>query len=452
MRVDGLQSVPLPVLEIFGGGGTHKALGMAAHHHDLPGGKEGPVAGPWDAQVGQATFENNKLTKAETPEGVTILYEWLKSGEVAVTMIDQATGEQFNTSVNPSTKTAGPLTSVKPVMRTGETELKVEKFTAPQTVAAPATKAAGTKAETEVTGNVHIERCGYPIGNEGNVGVIIRCQDIKGEYTKFVDYRKAKYVGNGDFAYTFPTSLQPHNEINISDYIESIDELMGYVCTAQGGLAEVYGATVCVAVSAAIAAAGITIVAAPAFLSACATTVAALEIYCNTLGQDFGVPGGDDVLAQINEKYIKGKLEVEWDEPIMITPVIEALPYNIYLPSVLYAKGKDSVTKLEATYSTEEPTIAIFELSPAAPSSGTSYDAKAALKCVLAGTKVVMSIQGSDGYTDSKTTTFDEDIYATVVTLHVPGASKGVRDKCNVVMTLPDGRTIEKNASLVFGE
>lgn len=391
---------------------------------------------------GTITLEGGKIVKSETGEGVTILFDWLNNGEVAITMIDQETGEQFNTSYKPENKAAMDYSSQQPAMRNGNATLTVENYTAPEEAAVPdiSTKAA-TKATGDIKGYIKVQKCGYPDDNaDAYVSVY---QDGQNPFNNFVATYKAKRVDKGLYEFTFPASTAAHYEINLAKYVESVDKLMGYVCTATSG-SEEFLAEMCVPIAAALGATGIGLGVAGGFVAACATTIAGLALYCNTLGA--GVPGGDDLLGAI-----AGKLDVKWDEPVIVLPWLASMPKTINGKARTVFVNKGDITE-PFEFSSEEPTIALFQLSPAAPSSGQSYDAKAALKCVPAGAKVTMSIEGTDGYSDSKTETFDEAIYTTVVTLHVPGASKGVRDVCKVVVDLPNGDQLNKSASLVFGE
>lgn len=392
---------------------------------------------------GTLTFNGSKLVQAETGDGVTILFDWLNNGEVAVTMIDQETEEEFKTSVKQDGKAATDF-SVQSGTRSGNTTLTIEKYAAPEEVPVTgiATKAAATKATGDVKGYIHVQKCGYP-DDEAEPFVSIYKDNGFGTYNVWVGDYFATRIGKGEYEYSFPGSEQPHHEINIAKYAGDLATLMGYVCTGTGGSEDYIAAVLCPSIAAALTGTVIGAGAAAGFIAACATTVAGIKLYCGTFGA--GVPGGDDIAGKI-----ASKLHVKWDEPLVIVPFLNALPKCVKGKAFTYTSG-NTISKV-SEFASEDPTIAIFQLSPAAPSSGQSYDAKAALKCVPAGAKVTISIEGTDGYSDSKTETFEEAIYTTVVTLHVPGASKGVRDVCKVVMQLPNGDQLNKSASLVFGE
>lgn len=406
---------------------------------------------------GTVTFEGNKIVKSEIGNGVTILFDYLKNGEVAVTMVDTETGEEFKTSITPDGKAASGFSSQQPGMRSGNTTLTVEEYAVPEEAAVVpdiATKGASTKAKGDVKGIIHVEKCGYP-DDEAKPYVVIYKENIFGKYDVPVGKYYATRVGKGEYEYTFPGSDQPHHEVSLGKFVKNIADFMGKVCTAQStvastGSSDWIALVFCPSVAGILGSGIVTAGAAAAFLAACEATVAGLTIYCNTLGQS--APGGDDPAGQLADKFaetkIGGKLIVNWDEPIAIVPYLEGLP-NLMGKVFMYKSGSTAQT---STFSSEEPTIAFFRLTPSAPSSGQSYDAEAGLKCIPAGTKVTISITGTDGYSDSKTETFEEDRQAVGLKLHVPGAAKGVRDVCEVNVEMPGNRKLYKSAALVFGE
>ena len=96
-----------------------------------------------------------------------------------------------------------------------------------------------------------------------------------------------------------------------------------------------------------------------------------------------------------------------------------------------------------------EPTIDSFILDPSFPARGQNYVASATFHCVPIGSTITMSIVGTDGYTDSRTTTVDTT--SGIANLYVPGAATGVKDVCTVVLTPTTGEPITMTASLMFG-
>lgn len=96
------------------------------------------------------------------------------------------------------------------------------------------------------------------------------------------------------------------------------------------------------------------------------------------------------------------------------------------------------------------PSISTFTLNPSAPMSGVSYAAIAELYCIPTGSVVFMCITGTDGYYDEMQEVINSTSKNYTATLYVPGASQGVRDICEIVITTPDGKQYSKTASLIF--
>lgn len=97
----------------------------------------------------------------------------------------------------------------------------------------------------------------------------------------------------------------------------------------------------------------------------------------------------------------------------------------------------------------DDPIINSFILQPAYPNAGQGYTATADYHCMPSGSKITLSIIGTDGYTDSKTEILNS--VSGTATLSVPGAASGVYDVCTVTIVTPEGETYSMQASLVFG-
>lgn len=95
-----------------------------------------------------------------------------------------------------------------------------------------------------------------------------------------------------------------------------------------------------------------------------------------------------------------------------------------------------------------EPVIDSFVLNPSNPGSGVNYTATADFHCIPDDSIITISIQGTDGYSDSISKTISGSGSAV---LHVPGAASGVCDVCTVTIVTPLGEEFTMQASLVFG-
>lgn len=95
-----------------------------------------------------------------------------------------------------------------------------------------------------------------------------------------------------------------------------------------------------------------------------------------------------------------------------------------------------------------EPVINSFVLNPSNPGEGVDYTATAEYSCIPENSTITLSIEGTDGYSDSITENISGSGSAV---LHVPGAESGVYDLCTVTINMPFGETLTMQASLVFG-
>jgi hypothetical protein len=126
-------------------------------------------------------------------------------------------------------------------------------------------------------------------------------------------------------------------------------------------------------------------------------------------------------------------------------------------PKALYSKS------VEIDGKSAYPTLSIdlggsaavdsLVLQPAKPVAHQRYTARATLECVPVGTRITMSVVGTDGYQDSTSNTVGSLSSGTYsVSLSVPGAKQaGINDTVTLVATLPDGKRLQQTASLVFG-
>lgn len=95
------------------------------------------------------------------------------------------------------------------------------------------------------------------------------------------------------------------------------------------------------------------------------------------------------------------------------------------------------------------PMINSFELNPSCPKPGDDYETIIAYQCIPEGSVISISVVGTDGY---KNLTSEQISGGGQAVLRVPGAEKGICDKCLIEIDMPGEQTIRMKASLVFGE
>lgn len=182
-----------------------------------------------------------------------------------------------------------------------------------------------------------------------------------------------------------------------------------------------------------------------AIYGGCLAITRASELIINILSYspDASMPNITELIcdATISNFDIPGK--------IVLIGVADGIPSSYYsIPVHVTGNGPYPNINIDMGSDTK---IGGLTLSPSAPSNGQGYTAKASALCVTAGSKVKLSIVGTDGYTDSITKSITNNQKNAEYTLTVPGADSGVRDICTFEIFLPNGKILRHTASLVFG-
>jgi hypothetical protein len=135
---------------------------------------------------------------------------------------------------------------------------------------------------------------------------------------------------------------------------------------------------------------------------------------------------------------------------LRLTPYAHAIPNNAVGESLQVSAAGQGPWSLSVDMEIAT-TIRALDLSPSHPAEGQSYVGTVEVVCIPAGSSVRMSIVGTDGYTDSVLHAVPDTQKVGTFELWVPGAEAGVRDVVTVEILLPEGDTLTKTASLVFG-
>ncbi len=399
---------------------------------------------------------NELIERVTAPNGVEVTFDWVDAHKAAVTLVDPSTGEQLNTVVDfANQKTATRSINYDAPMRSGEAKMTLEP-TKQENISVQ--QAAMTRGSQGFTGNITVEACGGPTDvNAVYVEIyeaFIGHNTMPSKWGDPISFIKCDNVGKGHYQFKAPDSYS--GKTNIGTICAKIDEILGKICklnawTLPGSGAKEY---LCIAISAAITAAGSGISApvAAAFGKACLAITISIDTACALANG--GVPIPDefgDTIEGISTKLCNILKEYNADmEGVFVQP------YVYYGGKKNYFDG----TWLTSTQAYSEiltfgdfPTINSFTLNPSAPSAGQGYKAIAKLSCMKKGTKIVMDIVGTDGYQKTETTTVSEDnIGEFTATMSVPGSYAGVHDDVNINVTTPDGAKLHKSASLVFGK
>jgi hypothetical protein len=390
--------------------------------------------------------DDQLLKQVIAPNGVQMLFEWISKTKAAVTLIDPNTNEQLNTVVDFENPSSAPAPNMNALMRRGKSSMTIEP-TRIEEVSSEGTimHRAGN------TGDIYVEECDYAQANVEVLVEVYAWTEVNGfgNKGKWKCNIKCKNVGKGHYEFTVPSEEYEHTDFTgfagkINDIINEICDKNSYLLPGSG-----FKEAVCIAVSGAIAAAGLGISApvAAGFLKACTALSISVDTMCGLVNGNLDIPAGMPSLATQLIEIMKEE-EFKWNR-LYMRPFVNAIPKCKYGDAQVLIDGQ--TFKTTTINMGGSPTIAAFSLNPSAPGHGVSYTATAVMGCLPEGSKVTMSIVGTDGYTDTQTSTVPADgTKSYTAKLHVPGAATGVKDICTVNVTLPDGNMLEKKASLVF--
>lgn len=256
------------------------------------------------------------------------------------------------------------------------------------------------------------------------------------------DYYK---VGTGKYLFTIPSDSYPSIDIDkwaewINNIIGTIGNISSYL-TASGGDFYVCGAI----------ATGLTLLSDGAFAECAAQFTAGCVAFNRAIAtanqiNTGGTDAGASIIGNLIE-YLKNAnvLKRVYTGNIRISPVING-SWDPNLDEIMTPE-ENSITIALETEGT--PSVERFYCNPQEPVAGQDYDATIVLHCMPSGTKVTMSIKGTDNYSKSETTTLTSP--NSTVTLHVPGAAEGVHDYIEARIYDANGDLLDvEYASLYF--
>ena len=241
------------------------------------------------------------------------------------------------------------------------------------------------------------------------------------------------HVGAGQYLVTIPSSPSDGAE-RAGEICEGTAATLDLACLVIEVLGPAAPHLVCGAVAAAISAVG-GLPGAPAILAACEVLFSGVIVYCETLGQ--GIPGGPSIaevlcedLPDLIDRFVQGDVALQPSANIRGGGVFTAAP------QVAPAVGPFPDFTISATGQVQ---IGRFFAIPPDPAPQQGYTATAEILCAPPSTRVVLSIVGTDGYTDSATCFVTGDSTCSIA---VPGAAAGVVDTVRAEVTGGPSRQI----------
>lgn len=397
-------------------------------------------------------------------DGTQFLLNWTSSTTAAATIISSDGTAQVNTTVDfgPASKAAAlglssfaPNTT--PTKKNGSLPRGGRRITLqldpPQAGAmkSPAMLGAQTDADMSVLAGtilaaqgggactVRVTSCDLPEEN-ADVYVVV---NTDGQFKKFLGSFRASRVTAGIYQATIPTNLAP--SINPSEICESLADALGNVCDV-GFSAPGVPEALCLQISVAVA---LTFIGAPiaaGIETACLSVTSGLDLYCNTVGAS-PAPGGPSIADTLCKADALNRTFVD---DILLTPKMACLPTACVGGSRL-VPGQGPFPDLSVNLGSNT-LVRSLTLTPPSPSAKQGYVGTADISCLPIGTTVTMSIVGTDGYQDETSITVPSAQRNGTFTLSVPGAeTSGIRDTVTVLVKRPDGQSVTRTASLVFG-
>lgn len=394
-------------------------------------------------------------TKMIAIGGTQFLLNWTSSTTAAVTVISSDGTAQVNTTVNfvPAlNNAAGGLSEVAPTATTTQKNGSAPRggrrialqFSPPQTGSiqtdADTNALAGTILAAQGVGvcTVRVTSCDLP---EENAEVYVFV-NTDGPSKKFLGQFRASRVSAGIYQATIPTNLAP--SINPSAICESLAGALGNACTLQklagGALA------LCTQISIAVAITGIGTLVAGEIEVACLAVTGGLTLYCISLGAS-PAPGGPKLVDVLCKADVLNRTFVD---DILLSPNVACLPTTC-VGGTRQAPGQGPYPDLSVNLGSNTH-VRSLTLNPPSPSAKQAYIGTADISCLPTGTTVTMSIVGTDEYQDETSITVPSAQRNGTFTLSVPGAEEsGILDTVTVLVKRPDGQSITRTASLVFG-
>lgn len=396
-------------------------------------------------------------------DGTQFLLNWTSSTTVAVTVITSDGTAQVNTTVDfeqASNNVAVGLSSLAPTVPTprnnGSPSRGGRRVTLqlgpPQTGALKSSEMLGAHTDADIsalartilaaqgvgTCTVRVTSCDLPEEN-AEVYVIVKTDD---QFKRFLGQFRASRVTAGIYQATIPSNVAP--SINPREICESLAGALGKVCDGVFTV-PLLAETLCSQIASALALTAIAAPTALAITAVCGSVTLGLDLYCNTLA--VSSPGGlsrADILCKADA------LNRIFGDILLSPRVVPCLP-TACVGATRQALGQGPYPDLSVDLGSNTH-VRSLTLNPPSPSAKQAYIGTADIFCLPTGTIVTMSIVGTDGYQGQTSKTVLSAQRNGIFTLSVPGAEEsGILDKVTVLVKRPDGQSITRVASLVFG-
>lgn len=390
--------------------------------------------------------DQKQLITAIADNGTIINYDWISSTKVALNIVFNDGINQFNTELDLeeiNSYKSSQINWTAPTRPDFETctEMEFTPFTAEELLALQASNSKATMMNGGTVHHIYVTTCGAPdMQHPYRVEVYDQSGSVK------LKDLSAETVGKGHYTVTVPSGTAP--TLAPQTMVEKLTSVLSMYCDAAGLAGASLSPAACAAIAAKLSMTGIGVTAGATVGTACAGITAALAVYCNTLGAS-GPIGSPSLMDKFNEQKLLDNFTLVGDMRLYVS--FQALPKTI-VKGFTISEGVPSNINVELGEN-YEPRIRSIDLYPSAPAAKQSYSVSVSIFCAPIGSTVAIAMVGTDGYTKQTSFTIaDANEASGKFSMSVPGGNTGVRDEITATLSTPDGKTITRSASLVFGD
>ncbi|PWH82731.1 hypothetical protein DIS18_10890 [Algibacter marinivivus] len=376
--------------------------------------------------------------------GVKISLDWLSDESASVVMISPNGEQQMNFIVDPNNISS--KSSTKKTLKSNRKHRKIIQSTNSEIVTKVSSSISANKNTNNSNVKINISSCFEP-ANVQRVDLI-----VKSDVTGFLKGRFPAVNGtnNGEYYSTIPTSIA--DEVHVKEDI-CVPLAKAFNLTCDVATKTVFLDAFCTSMSAAIATSGIATIAAAPFFAACEGAVTELRILCIF---NKGAVGGPTLASTLcnSQEFNRTFTESLKIHAVASGSYLNANGGTTFISATKTVEGKGPYPNLQIDLGSET-SMSSLKVSPSVPNNEQDYTVSLDLFCVYQNTKVEFKVVGTDEYSDSAVWLSSTPSLLPVknerFSFTVPGAESGVRDNITFKITLPNGTTKIKKASLVFG-
>ena len=392
----------------------------------------------------------SNLSKIITEDGSTFSFKWSTASKALLTFSSGDKANQLSTEIdfdqpgntNKRIGEANAAVATGTQARQGKSlRLSVSQQPMAQEVNLTNARIAAQSLEIDV------KKCGFPA--DANVWVYMYKYDKLNNLVKVGQFPAVQVTKGRYSCYILPNDAAEKVDANPQKICQwAIEE---GICSAGAALVS---KSLCLAITA-IAGTYSAGTAVNAALAACNSWVSeALE---EIISYGCGKLIDDTVVTQKAYEFCGANFENRdyriWTGNLLFIAKAEGVGTKPIYSKSVEIDGKSSFPTLSVDLG-GSPSVNSLVLQPAKPVVNQSYVAQARLNCLPYGTRLTLSVVGTDGYQDSASTTVSSLLSdgTFTINLEVPGAkSAGIADVVTLVADLPNGAKLNQTASLVFG-